>query len=463
MSFRISEIDIPLSEPFKNDALDRDVMVEFMANVIEKASGKPLVIAVDAPYGSGKSTFIGMLNAVLINKNYQTVNFNAWKADHVSDPLVAMVAALDEALPKAEDKTGKLKAGLAKVRNITGKVARRVLVAGVKVGTAGVLDIEDGLDEIIRDAAGDAVSDIVEIFQNETKLNISFRSELEHAVSQLELAQKNSTLVFFIDELDRCRPDFAISLLERVKHMFDVPNIAFILSVDKRQLEAATAAVYGERINAAEYLRKFIDLEFGLPLPHNKKFVEMAVARSGLSALFSLHSQDGGAYQCGQFTRFLTLLSRILRLTLRTQERCITRMKLVLDQTPMGHSSNPIHVALLVVLRAVDQEFFYQTVKGILSPDEVLNFFRAKPEGENALNSTEGRILHALLVTEDRNDERKKEFKKKLIDIMNENSSTRDDASKASEMLNLLDSFGMDGEIFPIIARKIDIAAQIRD
>jgi hypothetical protein len=138
-------------------------------------------------------------------------------------------------------------------------------------------------------------------------------------------------------------------------------------------------------------------------------------------------------------------------------------MKLVLDQTPMGHSSNPIHVALLVVLRAVDQEFFYQTVKGILSPDEVLNFFRAKPEGEIALNSTEGRILHALLVTEDRNDERKKEFKKKLIDIMNENSSTRDDASKASEMLNLLDSFGMDGKIFPIIARKIDIAAQIRD
>lgn len=67
--------------------------------------------------------------------------------------------------------------------------------------------------------------------------------------------------MFFIDELDRCRPTFAIELLERIKHLFDIQNIVFVLSIDKEQLEASTAAAYGSAINAPEYLRRFIDLE----------------------------------------------------------------------------------------------------------------------------------------------------------------------------------------------------------
>ena len=97
---------------------------------------------------------------------------------------------------------------------------------------------------------------------------------LKDAVQAIGEGEPQRPLVFFIDELDRCRPSFAIELLERVKHLFDVKNIVFVLSIDKKQLEAITAAVYGERIDALEYLRRFIDLDFYLPLPHTKDYTK---------------------------------------------------------------------------------------------------------------------------------------------------------------------------------------------
>lgn len=135
--------------------------------------------------------------------------------------------------------------------------------------------------------SGNVVSDLVDSFQREKELLSKFRSELEAAVAQLPNSGKKPTLVFFIDELDRCRPTFAIELLERIKHLFDVPNITFVLSLDKKQLEASTAAVYGQGIDAPEYLRRFIDLEYGIPKSKAKKFTESLFSRFGLDGIFA--------------------------------------------------------------------------------------------------------------------------------------------------------------------------------
>ena len=70
-------------------------------------------------------------------------------------------------------------------------------------------------------------------------------------------------MVFIIDELDRCRPTFAIELLERVKHIFDVPNIVFVFGINREELTKSLRSVYGE-IEAEEYLRRFFDMELRL-------------------------------------------------------------------------------------------------------------------------------------------------------------------------------------------------------
>ena len=105
--------------------------------------------------------------------------------------------------------------------------------------TIGALDIDKEVETVATELAGDATGDLVEAFQKEKDLLKKFREELDAAVKQLPIAGKRPTLVFFIDELDRCRPTFAIELLERVKHLFGVSNILFVLSTDKQQLEAS--------------------------------------------------------------------------------------------------------------------------------------------------------------------------------------------------------------------------------
>lgn len=83
-------------------------------------------------------------------------------------------------------------------------------------------------------------------------------------------------MVFIIDELDRCRPDYAIKTLEVIKHFFNIPNINFIIGVDRKQIESTVKVLYGANIdnNCDEYLRKFIDQDFYLPYIKNEKYIE---------------------------------------------------------------------------------------------------------------------------------------------------------------------------------------------
>ena len=81
-------------------------------------------------------------------------------------------------------------------------------------------------------------------------------------------------------------------MLERIKHLFDVSNIVLVLSVDKSQLEASTAAVYGQKIDAPEYLRRFIDLEHGIPMVQTKRHTNTLLTRFGLDEAFSRRTGD---------------------------------------------------------------------------------------------------------------------------------------------------------------------------
>ena len=63
-------------------------------------------------------------------------------------------------------------------------------------------------------------------------------------------------LVFLVDELDRCRPTYALEVLERVKHLFDVPNVVFVFGVNRDVLANAVASTYGIE-DGWHYLSKF--------------------------------------------------------------------------------------------------------------------------------------------------------------------------------------------------------------
>lgn len=79
------------------------------------------------------------------------------------------------------------------------------------------------------------------------------------------IEEQTQKLVIFIDELDRCKPSYALEMLERIKHYFDDDRIIFIVSVNKEQLIHTILNYYGNGFDSTGYLNKFFDLEAHLP------------------------------------------------------------------------------------------------------------------------------------------------------------------------------------------------------
>ena len=67
-------------------------------------------------------------------------------------------------------------------------------------------------------------------------------------------------MVIFVDELDRCKPTFAVHFVERIKHFFAVDHLVFVLVMNKEQLERSIQACYGNGVNGGAYLQKFISI-----------------------------------------------------------------------------------------------------------------------------------------------------------------------------------------------------------
>src|SRR5690606_19586965 len=82
---------------------------------------------------------------------------------------------------------------------------------------------------------------------------------------------------------DRCRPNYSVKVLECIKHLFSIPNILFVLSIDKMQLQHAINGFYGsDNFDSEEYLRRFIDLEYSLPRPSTDRFITSLYKKLGV-------------------------------------------------------------------------------------------------------------------------------------------------------------------------------------
>lgn len=465
MTYRIDDLEVSAEDPFRHDALDRRPLVEFLSSLIKRLNG-PFVMALDSPWGTGKTTLVRMLMADLQGKGFQCTYFNAWKVDYVTDPLVALVSSIDRIDLGTEEAGSNFKSHLKTVKKVTTLVAKRGLMAATKALTLGALDIKEEYEAAAAELASDTVGNIVDAFNQESELLEKFREELEAAVAQLPAAGKEPNLVFFIDELDRCRPTFAIELLERIKHLFDIPNIVFVLSIDKQQLEASTAAVYGSAINAPEYLRRFIDLEYGIPAAQSKRYTETLIKRFGLEPVFAERTGSTTAYDHSNFIDFFTLLANAVGLSLRARERCITRLRVVMDQTPSDRYMDPILVALLIVLRSNKPDLFTRVISGEATAETVMEYLASLPNGDEFKTGRPGIVIHAYLMAADRNHDSVQKRAAQLREDAENEKLPEDKRRYAAELLEMKRSIngGMRmGISLAPVAAKVDLAAMVKD
>lgn len=84
--------------------------------------------------------------------------------------------------------------------------------------------------------------------------------------TQIKELAESYPVMFIVDELDRCLPEYAIKVLERLHHMFyGISNVQVVLSADKGQLEHTVRQIFGMNTDVNRYLAKFISFELNLP------------------------------------------------------------------------------------------------------------------------------------------------------------------------------------------------------
>ena len=364
------EIKIPPKDPFQNDLLDRKESVEVLTNLIGSIEG-PCVLGVDAAWGNGKTTFLGMLYQHLANEEFPVATFNAWTSDYSSDPFVAISTELTDAIRAHMD--GSSKEMLDNAEKLTKDVLKHVvpglarsLFAQVPVVGQIAADMLDSAFASYADARLSAYNDAksaVEAFQDSL-------GEMARAVSE---ARENRPLVLLIDELDRCRPSYAVELLEVAKHLFSVDGIVFVLAVNRGELAHSVQAVYGGGFDALGYLDRFFDVDYRLPEPDRSGFIEASIRSVGIPGYVQRTRDRDRATEIPTIQTIFGNFFGGASISLRSAARTIHHLGLVYAALADDRKMLADASAVLLILRTFDRDLYYRFIAGRASDLEAVD------------------------------------------------------------------------------------------
>lgn len=225
-------------------------------------------IFIDAPWGMGKTYFVKSLEELISYKNLarrnskareiKFITINAWETDYFSDPMKSIIGEIVENISLSNNV-------IEKVDELIDTKPKKIMQFFANFGLDKI-----GVNEERKD-------ELKDIFFNSTSVdisNIKEYSQYKKTVKSFKeaLSRSTSLKVILIDELDRCKPNYAIELLETVKHFFGVKNLIFIFLVNKKQLKESIGKTDD---NCTEYFEKFFDIQFKLPELEYEDFIEI--------------------------------------------------------------------------------------------------------------------------------------------------------------------------------------------
>lgn len=224
-----------------------------------------------------------VLNSISLNQSYLPIYYNAWLYDNHDDPLMSLIYTIvkkaNQYINTALDKSKK----------------ERLLQA------LSSLSVSFNFGFVQVSASGEGIKDALTV--EDILKNINTAEEIRELVKNIldsVITEKAQRLVIFIDELDRCRPNYAIEMLERIKHYFDDERIIFVVSVNKEQLVHTISKHYGYGFDSTGYLNKFFDINAYLPEVSNNLFDSyrndqhhLNKIAEGLNDYYKLSLRDG--------------------------------------------------------------------------------------------------------------------------------------------------------------------------
>lgn len=263
----------PTDENIRNsilkDSLERNKHIKTFYELL-RYSEDIHTIAIDGAWGSGKTFFAKELCQVINNcakgdaeneikkviciENPDTsvcaVYYDAWKNDNDLDPVVSILLEIADQLKEIIDISD------IKISSIIGEICKTVLnkYISLPLKINASLQVDDPLKNY--------------------KESKTFESKIKQVFNELPKERCNK-LIIFIDELDRCKPTYAVELLERIKHYFIDDRLIFVFTINSSQLQHSIKKCYGNEFDAYNYLDRFFDLRLNLPLIKREKIYEI--------------------------------------------------------------------------------------------------------------------------------------------------------------------------------------------
>lgn len=354
------DIEIPKDNPFANCKLNRSIEGEYLTNLITKVSGN-YTLAINDQWGRGKTTFVRMWEASLKQEGYQTIYLNAWENDIVSEPLVCI---LGEILPLITDNSLKeklLEHSTPLFKNWK-KLVPEIVKALAMLLSPAFGDLSKEATDSLINAPEDSLKKEIEGYKKQQAEIQQFKQNLAECIQK---KCEKKPLIFIVDELDRCRPDYAVDLLEKVKHFFSVEGIVFVLSIDKDQLVSSIKGRYGsESIDGNAYLKRFIDFEYIPKEPDMEKFCTYLYHYMGMDEFMESRRRFEETMNVREKDLFLSVAAELYtqkRLSLRDAERMFSHIRLALLMLPeskIGLKFAAGVLPLLTFLKAYEPSFY---------------------------------------------------------------------------------------------------------
>lgn len=317
-------------------------------------------IAIDSPWGSGKTFFVKQCQLVLDNqltgskqntkiqsalnklcqnsdeklkdiqqRHFRTTYYDAWEHDSEADPIISILKTLASSSWSAS-----MKSNLAKV---------------IDVGI-DILNITTNVD----------FSSLKDMISNNKQNDLDLlKKKFNAALSNL--APDSGQLIIFVDELDRCKPTYAVQLLERIKHYFSNPNVTFIFSVDLSQLQNTVKNYYGSHFDGYQYLDRFFDLVISLPEPDVGRYFESTKDILRVNEVFGqVNNSDNYYHQfCAELTKHFSFSLRQLNhfyLKANSASYNLINQSMNLGGWSNNHGLFLIYTFLLPLMIALSQE-----------------------------------------------------------------------------------------------------------
>ena len=387
MDFASYECEVAFDEGFTNekDIFRRKPFATAITSILEKSS-RSISFLIDARWGEGKTTFLRMWSGELHKAGFPVIYFDAFKTDYCSDPFEALSAAITDFVSTNLSTQKELKKEIVRQAGNRLKVLSK---AGLKIGAQALVHhlIGDQASTTLKEVEGElakAAEKSLESFWQKEIQDFSQEAEsierLKAAISRIpeKYSPEAKPLIFIIDELDRCKPDYAIALLERIKHFMTTKNVHYVFAANNQQLAASAGSIYGPDIDADAYFQKFFDFKFALPTTNEKAYYKTSAAMYAHRLLSQSMEKFEFLRKYSEICSTFAHLAEKRRPPLRTLEKINDQLILAYSQDIRKHSFIDAILISSTFIKHCDRILYNKLLQQKLNFDDIETYFDTK-------------------------------------------------------------------------------------